>query len=223
MIKMDLHLHSKYSQDAIGSPGNIIKILKKRGLDGAAFTDHNTSKGGLNALKFSSKDFLIITGIEISTSDGHMLALNIKEDIEKGLDVEETIERIKDLGGIPIVPHLYRTMSGIKIDKLDKIHKKIQVIEVFNACSTPKSNLKTAKTALKYNLGGTGGSDAHDPKYAGLAYTTIDTTDMSPDTILSQIKNKKTWGEGETMPLDYRRDRMLISIKQFFQRGLKKI
>ncbi len=87
----------------------------------------------------------------------------------------------------------------------------------------PKTNLKIAKIAKEFNLGGTGGSDSHDPAYAGYAYTVVDTTDMNADTVLSEINKKKTWGEGITMPLEYRRDRMLKSIRQFFQRGFKRI
>jgi len=51
----------------------------------------------------------------------------------------------------------------------------------------------------------------------------VDTTDLNVDSIISEIKKKKTWGEGTTMHLDYRRDRMLLSVRQFFQRGLKRI
>ena len=54
-------------------------------------------------------------------------------------------------------------------------------------------------------------------------YTKIDTTDRNVDSIISEVIKKKTWGEGITMPLDYRRNRMLISIKQFFSRGFKRI
>jgi len=38
-----------------------------------------------------------------------------------------------------------------------------------------------------------------------------------------KVDMKKTWGEGVTMPLEYRQDRMTKSIKQFFQRGFKRI
>jgi len=223
MLKLDLHIHSQYSEDGIGTPAEIIKTLKKKGLNGMAITDHNSVKGGLKALKIAPKDFIVIPGVEISTSNGHMLALNVKNDIPRDLSVEETVDQIIDLGGTPIVPHLFRNMSGIKTDKLKKIHKKIPAIEVFNACSVPKTNLKTAKIAEKFNLGGIGGSDAHDHLYVGYAYTTVDTTNTNTDSIISEINKKKTWGEGTTMPLDYRRDRMLRSIKQFFQRGLKRI
>lgn len=223
MIKLDLHVHSQYSEDATGTPTEIIRSLKKKGISGAAITDHNTTKGGLAALRVAPKDFTVIPGIEISTSEGHLLALNVKKDIKRGNTLEETVESVIDFGGIPVVPHLFRMMSGIKESKLKQVYGKIPAIEVFNSCSVPKSNLKTAKVAKKYNLGGTGGSDSHQPEFVGLAYTMINSTDLSADSILSEIKNKKTWGEGTTMPFTYRRDRMVKSIKQFFQRGLKRI
>ncbi|MCK5031511.1 MAG: PHP domain-containing protein [Thermoplasmatales archaeon] len=223
MIKLDLHVHSQYSGDAIGSPKDIIKSLKKKGLQGMAITDHNTVEGGLKAVKIAPKDFIIIPGIEISTADGHMLALNVEKNIARNLSIQETVEKILEQGGTPIVPHLFRNMSGIKKEKLKTIRQKTSTIEVFNACSMPKTNLKIAKIAKEFNLGGTGGSDSHDPAYAGYAYTVVDTTDMNDDTILSEINKKKTWGEGITMPLEYRRDRMLKSIRQFFQRGFKRI
>ena len=223
MLKLDLHIHSQYSEDGIGSPKEIIKILQKRGLHGMAITDHNNIEGGLQAKKVAPKDFIVITGVEISTNKGHIIALDIKEDIKKNLSVEETIEKIIDIGGIPTVPHVFRTMSGIKADLLKEIHKKISVLEVFNSCSDPKTNLKTIKIAKNFNLGGIGGSDSHIPEYVGYGYTTVDSTDYNIDSILSEINKKKTWGEGNVLPLDYRTQRMIKSIKQYFIRGFRRI
>lgn len=223
MLKLDLHIHSEYSEDGLGSPKEIIKNLKKRGLHGMAITDHNTLEGSLKALKVAPKDFIIIPGVEISTLDGHITALDVKENIQRGISIEETVEKILDLEGIPIVPHLFRNMSGIKKEKLKTIRTKLSAIEVFNSCSVPQSNLKTAKVAKEFNLGGLGGSDSHDPAYVGYGYTVVNSTDFSKDSVISEINKKKTWGEGITLPLDYRRDRMLKSIKQFFQRGFRRI
>ena len=223
MIKLDLHIHSQYSEDGIGSPKEIIKILQKRGLHGMAITDHNNVEGGLQAKKVAPKDFVVIPGAEISTNKGHIIALDIKENIKKNLSVEETIDNIIDVGGIPTVPHLFRSMSGIKISKLKEIHKKIPAIEVFNSCSDLVSNLKTIKIAKKFNLGGIGGSDSHIPEYAGYAYTTVNSTNNNIDNILSEINKKKTWGEGNTLPIDYRTQRMIKSIKQYFNRGFRRI
>ena len=223
MLKLDLHLHSHYSDDATGSPKELIKILQKKGFQGMALTDHNTIKGGLKALQIKPKDFIVIPSVEISTKDGHMIALNVRENIPKHLSVEQTVEKILDAGGIPIVPHLFRNMSGIKKENLKHVQTKISALEVFNSCSLPQTNLKIAKIAEKNGFGGTGGSDSHDLMYAGYGYTTVDTTDISIDSVLSEINKKKTWGEGMTMPLDYRQNRMTKSIKQFFQRGFKRI
>jgi predicted metal-dependent phosphoesterase TrpH len=223
MLKLDLHLHSCYSDDATGSPEDLIKSLKKRGLQGMALTDHNTIKGGIQAQKVAPKDFLVIPGIEISTADGHLLALNVTKNVKGGLSIEETVESVIDADGEPIVPHLFRLLSGIKKEKLIGIQTKVSAIEVFNGCSVPSTNLKSGKVARTFNLGGTGGSDSHDPVYAGYAFTVVDSTDLRIDTILSEIKKKKTWGEGLTIPLAYRRDRMVLSIRQYVQRGFKKI
>jgi len=223
MMKLDMHIHSQYSEDGLGSPKEIIKVLQKKGLQGMAITDHNNVEGGLQAKKVAPKDFIIIPGAEISTNNGHIIALNIKENIKKKLSVEETVEKIIDIGGVPIVPHLYRSMSGIKVNNLKKIYQKIPAIEVFNSCSDLQTNLKTMKIAKNFNLGGTGGSDSHIPEYVGTAYTTIDSTDYNIDSVLSEINKKKSWGEGNTLPLDYRTQRMIKSIKQYFNRGFRRI
>ena len=223
MLKIDLHIHSKYSEDASGSPKEIMKLLKKKGLNGMAITDHNNIKGSLEALKLKPKDFAIIPGLEISTNDGHILALGIEENVDRNLSVEETVEQILDKGGIPVVPHLFRKMSGIKRENLELIYHKTPAMEVFNGCSLPKTNIKTAEVAKEFNLGGVGGSDAHDPLYAGYGYTTVNSDTIELESILSEIIKKKTWGEGTTIPLQVRRDRMLKSIKQYFQRGFKRI
>jgi predicted metal-dependent phosphoesterase TrpH len=223
MLKLDLHIHSKYSEDAKGTPKEIIKSLKKKGINGMSITDHNTIKGSLEALKIKPKDFIIIPGVEISTLDGHILAINIKENILSKQSIEITIENIIDKGGIPIIPHVYRNMSGIKKRKLNNIKNKINTIEVFNSCSQPITNLKMAELAKKNNFGGTGGSDTHEPQYAGYGYTTIDTNDVNIDSIISKINNKKTWGEGLSLPMNYRRNRLIKSVNQFFQRGFKRI
>lgn len=188
-----------------------------------AITDHNTLTGSLKAIKIKPKDFIVIPGVEISTLDGHMIALNIKENIQRELTLEDTVDRIIELGGIPIVPHLYRNMSGIKRNNLKKIITKVSTMEVFNSCSIPQSNLRSAEVAKELKLGGTGGSDSHLPEYAGYGYTIVNSSDSNIDSILSEINKKKTWGEGYTLPLDYRSDRMIKSVKKFFQRGFKRI
>jgi len=222
-IKMDLHMHSHYSEDATGTARDIIKVAKKKGLKGISITDHNSTMGSIEAMKLKTEGLLIIPGQEISTADGHILAFGITEKIDRDLPVVETVERIIDAGGVPVVPHLFRAMSGIKKKNLERIANKIPAMEVFNGFSLPKTNIKTSRVAKEFNLGGTGGSDGHAPSHVGYGYTTFQISDLSVDAILDEIEKKRTWGYGTTIPLEIRKKRMLKSIRQFFERGFKRI
>jgi len=223
MLRLDLHVHSCYSEDGAGTPQEIIASLQKRGLHGVAITDHNTVQGGLKAVASAPKDFIVIPACEVTTADGHLLALNVREDIPRGRSIEETIESVASRGGVSVIPHIFRSMSGIHEKKLSTIVSKVSAVEVFNGCSLPRTNVKCARAARQFGLGGTGGSDSHMPQYAGYAYTTVDDTDLRVDSILEEIQRKRTWGGGQTIPLSYRSDRMVLSIRQFFSRGFHRI
>jgi len=93
------------------TPKEIIQSLQKKGINGMCITDHNTIKGSIEALKIAPKNFIVIPGVEISTLDGHILALNIVKKILPKQTIEITIEKIIDEGGIPIIPHVYRKKS----------------------------------------------------------------------------------------------------------------
>lgn len=67
----DFHIHSKFSYDSLLSPKRILRIAKKRGLDGIAITDHNTIRGALEASKFNNSLSVIIgSDAHISKSIG---------------------------------------------------------------------------------------------------------------------------------------------------------
>ncbi|TFG02729.1 MAG: PHP domain-containing protein, partial [Promethearchaeota archaeon] len=81
-IKLDLHIHTIYSGDALITPEIALKYAKMRKLDGFAITDHDTLKA-YNILKKKNKnsDLIIIPGMEINTHIGEILALFINEEI----------------------------------------------------------------------------------------------------------------------------------------------
>jgi len=117
MIKIDLHVHSKYSFDSRLEPKTIIEIAKKRNLDGIAITDHDSLKGSIEA-KEIAKDLLIIEGSEINTISGEILAYGIQEEIKPKLPIEETIDQIHEQGGIAVTPHPYDLFRN-------RLHKNI--------------------------------------------------------------------------------------------------
>lgn len=66
MSKIDLHIHSEYSDDGEVSIKDIIKISREKNMKAIAITDHNSVKGISEAMQYNSKAQLeVIPGIEI--------------------------------------------------------------------------------------------------------------------------------------------------------------
>ncbi len=216
-MKIDLHTHSYYSKtrfftDAFDSPKTIIKYAIKNGLDGLAITDHNTINGSLEALEIAKnmKNFIIIPGTEIKTTDGDILGLWIKENVRSNMSATETIEKIHDLGGIAVAAHPFtgylklRSGVGIKASK-----EKFDAIEVFNSKNSIKNNLKAKELANKFKIPVTAGSDAHIAKLVGYAGI------ICKSDPLQEILNKKVKIFGKTIPLYYNikiRTKKMVSI-----------
>lgn len=195
-MRLDIHIHSSYSSDGTVSPKEILKYAKKKELNGIAITDHNVIQGSLKLWRENknTKDFVVIPGMEVSSNEGHILALGVMELIPRGLTPEETIQKITDLGGVAIASHPYRFWSGLGEETVRK--SKFEVIEVVNSRSLKKENLKAKKLAKELGCGKTGGSDSHSLKHLGNAYTKFEKSSSKTDDILDQIRKGRTKGEG---------------------------
>ena len=186
---LELHSHSWYSKGKIlgeenrASPIEMVKEARLRGLDGIAITDHNSFKswGSLKKLKFD--DFVIIPGEEISTTQGHLLALGITEEIKPEQDVFETMDKIHQQGGISIAPHPFDlAKKGIK-----DLSRFTDGIEVFNSmCLDKFANLRALKYAEKFNKPMVAGTDAHQKEWVGSGITKIN-CDFDLDIVLKEL------------------------------------
>jgi len=104
-------MHTVYSRDGAIKPADAIRIAKKRGLDGIAVTDHDTIRGGLEALKLRPEDLDVIVGAEIKTDRGDVIGLFLNEEIRER-DHIEVIEAIRRQGGVAVVPHPFDSMRA---------------------------------------------------------------------------------------------------------------
>ncbi|HLE75655.1 MAG TPA: PHP domain-containing protein, partial [Candidatus Bathyarchaeia archaeon] len=94
--KVDLHVHTVYSRDSLITPEDLVFYAKKRGLTAVAVTDHDRVDGAIKIAR--ETDFLIIPGIEVSSRNGHIVALNVQEPVPRGLSADETVDRIHEAG-----------------------------------------------------------------------------------------------------------------------------
>ncbi|NQE05720.1 Error-prone DNA polymerase [ANME-1 cluster archaeon GoMg1] len=159
-VAFDLHIHSSYSFDSFSKPANIVEKAIQRGLKGIAITDHNTIRGGVEAYQYALEkhpDFIVIVGSEINTPSGEILGLFLKEEI-KDRDPYNVIAGIKNQGGIVILPHPFKRGN---LHSQEDLLSLFDAIEVFNARTFIKDNLKALALAESCNKPITGGSDAH--------------------------------------------------------------
>jgi predicted metal-dependent phosphoesterase TrpH len=186
VLKFDLHIHSKYSYDSLLSPERIIKIAKKKGLDGIAVTDHNTIKGGIETSKINrDKDFQVIVGAEIKTEYGDIIGLFLNEEIRTN-KFEEVIGEIKSQGGLNVLAHPYR-----QYENPGEIVDRVGLVEAFNARSRKADNERAYGLAKKFKKLVTAGSDAHLAFEVGMGRTIVN------NEVKEELKNGKTEIEGK--------------------------
>ncbi len=176
-MRYDMHIHSKYSHDGTLEPGKILKIARKKGLDGIAITDHGTIKGALKARRerrYMRDAVDVIVGAEILTDIGEVIGLFIEEEITS-TDFECVIEEIKSQGGIVVLPHPFDEIRRSSLHPRDEHARFIDCVEVMNArCRLQKFNEHAMKFAVEHDLGMTAGSDAHFADEIGNAGVCID-------------------------------------------------
>jgi predicted metal-dependent phosphoesterase TrpH len=201
-MRLDLHIHSQYSPDSQSSIEAILKQAQQVGLDGIAITDHNSLKSFFEASRLVEDlelDLIVVPGAEISTSEGHLIALGTPNLLPSGLPADETIERAHDNGGIVVAPHPYaffrngiRNIQAIRLDAVETFNSK----NLFGF-----SNYLANRSARKLNLGMTGGSDSHNVETIGLGYTEVHIADSADvEQILHAIKSCRSQAKGRVSP-----------------------
>ena len=203
--RADLHMHTNLG-DGWASPAKIIEVAIARGLNLIAVTDHDHIEGAkrvADLLAQGDYPLRLITGVEVSTRQGHLLGLFVKKAPKHLRSVEESIDAIKEQGGLVIVPHpfgwLVPSLSRAKIESLLAKGYAIDGIEVFNP--TPaNSSMRAAVRAAnqEWKLAETGSSDAHFWQHIGSAYTLF--LGSSPEELRRAILERTVRSGGQELP-----------------------
>jgi predicted metal-dependent phosphoesterase TrpH len=195
-LKLDLHVHTVRSYDGHTKPEDLPEIIRKKGLDGLAVTEHD------NFEPPNLADTLILPGIEISSHDGHVIALGISKTIEPRLSADETIERIHEQGGIAIIPHPYDPVC--ECVKLSRLKARPDAIESLNAdaLSFHLSSWLARRDARRLSLPEVAGSDSHIPQTIGDAYAVVESASRELNDILKAIRIGRVHPEGHATSIN---------------------
>jgi len=174
-IRVDLHVHTCYSEDAITSLEEVIAVALRRSLGALAITDHNTISGALALQRLAP--FPVIVGEEILSSAGEISGLFLQELIPAGLTPMQTVARIREQGGLVYIPHPFDGLrhSTLREPSLLAILNEVDALEVLNArVMQPMHNERAKCFAQTHGLPAGAGSDAHSAFEIGQAYVEME-------------------------------------------------
>ncbi len=190
----------------------------QEGIGIVAITDHNEFKA-FDVLKDNGK-VIVIPAEEVTSDEGHIVALGIDRQIPRGMGIQATIDAIHEAGGIAVAAHPYRWWSGLGPKNTQKYD--FDCIEALNARSIPSANIKSMKLAKKIGKPLTAGSDAHSPERVGWGYVEL------PDDITTWQEAVQAIADGKAKPFSKSRGFLrtlrygIKSIGQWIGRGFRR-
>lgn len=206
----DLHIHTRYGDGMATVPELLRYVAQRGGIDVIAVTEHDTLRAAGEAREMHARGdypFGLVTGMEVTTLDGHLLALFIDEPVPSFRRMEETLAAIHRLGGLAVVPHplswLTRSVSAKVLDRIaaignDAVH--FDAIEEYNL--SPAGRVTSARVRRlnreRFHLPAVGSSDAHFLQAIGSALTSFEGT--TPDDLRRAIAAGTTAGAAGRAP-----------------------
>lgn len=201
----DIHMHTNLGDGWI-SPARMVASAIRRGLSVIAVTDHDHLEGARRVeelLAGEDSALRMITGVEVSTRQGHLLGLFVTKAPKPRRSVEESIDAIKEQGGLVVVPHplgrLVPSLSRRRIDALLAANYAIDGIEIYNPSPANAAARSTVRAANEeWGLAEIGASDAHFWQHIGAGYTRF--PGGTPDDLRRAIADRTVRSGGQEQP-----------------------
>lgn len=167
--RADIHMHTTASDGFSSVEALLAHITKLGTLDVIAITDHDVLDSSLWAYNHRDQyPFEIISGVEVSSAVGHVLALWVTQPIEKGMSLADTVAAIHKQGGMAILAHPFEVLVCTEAPFHYLRHPEIvreagvDAIEIHNAGTfTPGNNILARRLAKQLNMTSVGNSDGH--------------------------------------------------------------
>lgn len=171
--RYDLQVHTDASPCSSTPPERVAAAAADAGLDGVAVTDHDTLSNVAAVREAAPPDLEVISGVEVTTTEGHLLALDVTTAPPQG-DPLTAIADVHEQGGVAVLSHPFDTLRQYYETDLEALADAVDAVEAVNSrCVRARFNERAAAFASAHDLPATGGSDAHFPMEVGRAYTVV--------------------------------------------------
>lgn len=162
-------------------PDLLAYVEQMTDLDVIAVTDHDDIGAAVRARDRAvqqGRRFEVVPGIEITTLEGHLIALWVEEPIQSMRSLHRTIAAVRQQGGVCVIPHplswLTRSVGARSIERLiGRGGDGIDAIEVANQSPAGRVTRERAiaLNRMRLHAAEVGGSDAHFIQAVGTSYT----------------------------------------------------
>jgi predicted metal-dependent phosphoesterase TrpH len=188
-VRVDLHLHSRYSPDSASTLEAIIERCRTCGLDRIALTDHNVVEGALKLAAMAPE--LAIVGEEAKTREGEVIGLFITSRLPPYLRPEDVMDLVHGMGGLTYIPHPFdRRRANFRAERMVELADRIDIIETYNAWCEPEANQAAARFAADLGKVTATGSDAHAASELGRSWMEMDEY-SSPEDFLEKLRQAR--------------------------------
>lgn len=134
-VRVDLHTHPLADgrfNDAAQAQERIARHLEaamEAGLDVIGITDHDELRTGLLAVEYAESQnlpLLVIAGMEVTTDEGHLVALGISEPIPAWRTIAETVPLVRAQGGSALLPHPFSPQLRARqdVDAMERLNHR---------------------------------------------------------------------------------------------------
>jgi predicted metal-dependent phosphoesterase TrpH len=177
------------------------RVERQTDLDVIAITDHDEMSASLEAREWAARQgyrVQVVPGVEVTTRDGHLLALFVEERPPALRNLQVTAEWVLARGGLCVAPHPFtRWTHSLNLGSLlPAIEQSLIVgMEILNASLAGRASRPHAvRFAMEHGLAGVGASDAHMLSMVGLARTRFE--GRAPADLRRAIENRTVVAEG---------------------------
>jgi hypothetical protein len=201
----DMHLHTVHS-DGQRTPAELAAGARAAHLDYIVSTEHNTPTASGIWGDFAGPDLLIIDGEEITTRNGHYLALGLPVDTwidwrYRATDGSflEFARQIHRHGGLVVAAHPYCPFVGCSwkfgpggLDAVEVWNGPWTVDDEVSVADWDSTLAEGARTGRW--LPAVGDSDAHrEPQVIGLPQNAVQADDLNRAAILAGVRAGRVW------------------------------
>jgi predicted metal-dependent phosphoesterase TrpH len=177
--KADLHIHSIYSDGLDTIPQILDYVENHTDLDLIAIADHDDVRGAAAMRELAARRnsrVQVIMATEITTRQGHLLALFIERDFPMLKSLRASMEMVYEAGGLVVAPHpLSWVTASIREKTLLEVHATLpfHAVETFSPTIAGRMGHQRigALNADRLHLPELGSSDAHALSMIALGYT----------------------------------------------------